>query len=201
MNFFSSQKCKKFFTYKSTSLDVKGISAMLGEEGSKFNIGVGEIEISPEYVRVSEKLMQLDILQYSICENINKLEKGNPNRQTLIEEHIQICQEMMLIAIKPEKYDNPSYQAADDIGKSNHKKGMPQSVGVEKKIYKIMIDTFTLNELKEACFLLAIDYEDLPGETKSGKVLEIIGFLKRRNQLDILKEKIINLRPNISFDD
>ena len=66
-----------------------------------------------------------------------------------------------------------------------------------KDLSTVLSDNFDLKELKEICFALGIDYDNLSGENKSIKIIEIIGYLKRRSELDKLILLIQKLRPNI----
>ncbi len=69
-----------------------------------------------------------------------------------------------------------------------------------KDLSNALNDNFDLKELKEICFTLGIDYDNLSGENKSIKVIEIIGYLKRRSELDKLILLIRQLRPNIKLE-
>jgi hypothetical protein len=42
---------------------------------------------------------------------------------------------------------------------------------------------FTDNDLKNLCFDLGMDYEDLPGETKNGKVRELVAHCERIDRI------------------
>jgi hypothetical protein len=61
--------------------------------------------------------------------------------------------------------------------------------------------TFSKDELRILAHDLDIDYDDLGGETKTNKVLELIAFMQRRNQLPTLVKRLRELRPDISWDD
>ncbi len=66
-----------------------------------------------------------------------------------------------------------------------------------KKLNGIIDNHFNLEELKELCFNLNIDYDNLSGETKKIKISELIKYLNRRSNLKKLIELIQTTRPNI----
>jgi hypothetical protein len=60
---------------------------------------------------------------------------------------------------------------------------------------------FDENELRDLCFDLGVDYQDLPGEGKGAKVRELIAHLERRGRLPKLVEMGRELRPDVSWED
>jgi Effector-associated domain 7 len=54
-------------------------------------------------------------------------------------------------------------------------------------------------ELRELCFELRVDYENLGGEGKKGKARELIADLDRHHRLHELVELGERLRPDISW--
>jgi hypothetical protein len=48
---------------------------------------------------------------------------------------------------------------------------------------QILKETFSPDELQTLCFTLGIPYEDLPGDTHTGKAEEIVAYMQRRQQL------------------
>ncbi len=59
---------------------------------------------------------------------------------------------------------------------------------------------FDYNELRDLCFDLGIDHENLPGESKSAKARELVAYCQRRNRLDELEATCRRLRPH-AFED
>ena len=55
---------------------------------------------------------------------------------------------------------------------------------------------FNIDELHELCELLSMDYEDLAGSSKTRKVLELVRYHDRRNELDKLIDQVKRLRPH-----
>ena len=65
----------------------------------------------------------------------------------------------------------------------------------------ILKNDFNLNELRQLCFRLGIDYEDLVGTTKSDKCQSLIEYMKRRRLLSDLISAGRQLRPNTEWPD
>ncbi|MBE2222031.1 MAG: HAMP domain-containing histidine kinase [Anaerolineae bacterium] len=64
---------------------------------------------------------------------------------------------------------------------------------------QLIIRYFNIEELKTLLFDIAVDYEELRGESKSDKVRELITFLQRRDRLDELLAKLAVERPGIQW--
>lgn len=58
-----------------------------------------------------------------------------------------------------------------------------------------LLSTFDIDELKDVCFRLDIDYDDLGGETKSAKARELIEFTLRHGRFAELVDLCRQLRP------
>jgi hypothetical protein len=63
----------------------------------------------------------------------------------------------------------------------------------------MLVERFSLEELRTLCFDLSIDYDALGGEGKEARARELIAHLQRRNQLDRLTSYIRQHRPDIQF--
>lgn len=59
---------------------------------------------------------------------------------------------------------------------------------------------FNISEIQSICFSLGVDYEDLGGSTKSGKIRELIGYLQRRGTLQNLTVEMKQRRPQVDWD-
>jgi len=64
-----------------------------------------------------------------------------------------------------------------------------------------MVKAFDEDEIKTLCFDLNIDFDDIKGDNKSGKVRELILFVSRRNRLSELIALCKTQRPNESWLD
>lgn len=60
--------------------------------------------------------------------------------------------------------------------------------------------TFNISELHDLCLRLDIDYEDLSGENRRDKVVELVNYCKRRRKLNELVTLCGKLRPNESWE-
>jgi hypothetical protein len=95
--------CSKFYTYRTNKIDIKGISTKLKKQGVDVaDVGIAEISIDPKYVVASEKLQELDLLQYSLCAQIRGLPKKDSLRKATQLSYINALQDMMRVAQKPD---------------------------------------------------------------------------------------------------
>ena len=68
-----------------------------------------------------------------------------------------------------------------------------------KAIVQLLRNHFDESELRDLCFDLQINYEDLPGQSRRDKTRELVTFCQRRRQLPELVEACRQLRPNVSW--
>lgn len=57
---------------------------------------------------------------------------------------------------------------------------------------------FNNDEIVEICLQMDIDYENLSGAGKEGRIIALIGYCERRARLDELEKICRNLRPNVA---
>lgn len=55
---------------------------------------------------------------------------------------------------------------------------------------------FSLHEVRALCFEMGVDYDDLAGGQKSGKIIELILHCRRRDRHEELIERVVQARPN-----
>jgi hypothetical protein len=60
----------------------------------------------------------------------------------------------------------------------------------------ILVTYFSDSELRDVCFNLGIDYENLGGDAKPGKARELVAYCQRRNRLAELEATCRRLRPH-----
>lgn len=60
-----------------------------------------------------------------------------------------------------------------------------------------IMENFNEDELWELCLHLGISYDDLPAESKVGKIRELFLFMERRDRLDELVRFCLLTRPNV----
>ena len=61
-----------------------------------------------------------------------------------------------------------------------------RSLPSRTELHKILITYFNESELRDLCFRLDIDYEELPGSTKSDKARELITYAERNGRYEEL---------------
>ena len=57
---------------------------------------------------------------------------------------------------------------------------------------------FNESELRDLCFDLGLDYDDLPGAGKKDKARELVGYYHRRGRIGHLVQACLHRRPGIS---
>ncbi len=62
-----------------------------------------------------------------------------------------------------------------------------------------LVELFGEDDLRDLCFELEIDFENLPGSTKSAKARELFIFCTRRGQLEALRATCARLRPHLAW--
>jgi len=77
-------------------------------------------------------------------------------------------------------------------------------MGNEQKRHRIqlrdnIVRVFNDEEIKDICFELDVDYENLKGEGKSGKVRELLALIYRTDRLKDLVEVLADKRSNITW--
>jgi hypothetical protein len=72
-------------------------------------------------------------------------------------------------------------------------------LSLQAKLLKILKERFSEDELRNLCFLFGIDYEDLRGNGKAAKALELFQFLERRERIAELIEVGKIERPDIDW--
>nr|HMT21651.1 hypothetical protein [Promineifilum sp.] len=65
------------------------------------------------------------------------------------------------------------------------------------QLRRALDDGYNDSELRDLCFELGIDYEDLPGDGQGAKARELVLFAKRHSQLAQLVEHVMRNRPHL----
>ncbi len=66
----------------------------------------------------------------------------------------------------------------------------PAADGSPTQLREVLVQRFSLEDLKTLCFDLDVDYDSLPGEGKAGKARELVAHMQRHNRLPDLIAKI-----------
>jgi hypothetical protein len=69
-----------------------------------------------------------------------------------------------------------------------------------RKLLRAINDSFGENDLRDLCFDLQLDFENLPGPTKKDKARELIIHFDRRKRINVLVATFRELRPSIDLD-
>ncbi len=60
----------------------------------------------------------------------------------------------------------------------------------ERQLQESLLKAYNLDELMQLCFDLDVDYENLPGQTKSAKTRELVQYMGRNGRLDVLEAQL-----------
>ncbi len=72
------------------------------------------------------------------------------------------------------------------------------SLNDPRRLYDALTQYFSKGELADLAWDMNIDYEEIPGDTKSAKARELIAYSQRRGRLDELSQQVHKRRPFIS---
>lgn len=67
------------------------------------------------------------------------------------------------------------------------------------ELNELMINSFSLEELKDICYSLGISYDELPHATRREISRELIDYVKRRQMLSKLLSFLVRLRPDVDW--
>jgi len=76
---------------------------------------------------------------------------------------------------------------------------MPPPADWHVMLREQLMASFNVDELEEVCFDLRCDYEVLPGEDKSRKVIELIKFVARNGCVTELIDRCSQERPGVNW--
>jgi len=194
--FFSKPTCRKFFTYATKTIDFSGLSAGLSSsELADFDLKLGQFKLSPEFVKVSEKLMQMDMQQYDICQTISNIRDKN-ERDRKFSKLAEIKIEMMRMAAHPEAYEHrePTILNSGQYWlKADNKKGVFVQ-GLDGEIIKVFadfaeIESFILSDEKSSPLgiLMKEFFEKRKGE-KWPATLLVVQLLENNRIPEALEE-------------
>ncbi len=69
-----------------------------------------------------------------------------------------------------------------------------------RKLLRAINDSFSIDDLRDLCFELQLDFENLPGSAKKDKARELIIHFDRRKRINVLVATFCELRPNVDFE-
>lgn len=65
----------------------------------------------------------------------------------------------------------------------------------QQHLFQVLADSFNNGELRDLCFELGIEYDDLMGETRRDKARELVAFARRRDRLIEFERAVLRARP------
>ena len=68
-----------------------------------------------------------------------------------------------------------------------------------QKLFQVLATRFDKQELKNLCFNLGVDFDNLSGESKGDKARELLAYLIRHNEIDELLVVGTRLRQDINW--
>ncbi|MDX1616641.1 MAG: hypothetical protein R3300_20200 [Candidatus Promineifilaceae bacterium] len=75
----------------------------------------------------------------------------------------------------------------------------PQERPDQVKLRNLLRDSFSEDDLRDLCFDLGLDYDNLPGDGKAAKAREIVIYFGRRQRLPDLAEHLGRTRPDLDL--
>ena len=69
-----------------------------------------------------------------------------------------------------------------------------------RKLLRAINDSFSEDDLRDLCFELRLDFENLPGTVKKDKARELIIHFDRRKRINVLVAAFVELRPHIDIN-
>jgi hypothetical protein len=74
------------------------------------------------------------------------------------------------------------------------------SADLVRRFRELLSQHFNLNELSELCADFQIDFDDIAGNTKNIKALELVKYMQRRGKLEALIKRVIELRADVDWE-
>ncbi len=153
MGFFSPKPaCRKFFTYAEKTLDFTALSAGLSSLAlADVDINLGQLKLSPEFVKVSEKLMLLDLQQYDLCQTIANI-RDKSERDRMFSKLAEIKMEMVRMAAHPEAYEHRELNPTQSESQLKRAEGTTDTIlassvsNAGKQIMKLLDNPATIGE-------------------------------------------------------
>ena len=95
-----------------------------------------------------------------------------------------------------------SFEPNQSMTEVNNKKETKYPLFIDlPKLLQLANNTYNLEELKAFCFEIGIDFENLSGEAKREKMIELVSTLKRTGQILSLIIAISRKNKHISWED
>ncbi|MFN2178328.1 MAG: tetratricopeptide repeat protein [Candidatus Promineifilaceae bacterium] len=66
-------------------------------------------------------------------------------------------------------------------------------------IFQKLVELFNLEELRELCFILGVEFDLLAGSSTAAKARQLVEYMRRRDSLEQLKKAMKELRPELEW--
>jgi len=148
--FFRKPTCRKFFTYATKTLDISGLSAGSAELAD-IGLKLGSFKSVPDFLKVSQRLYELDLQQYDLCQTISNI-SDRAERDRQFSQLADIKMEMMRMAANPEAYENSAPNSEAFPSQRNPTDGAKktitehQGVNTGKNIMQLLDNPATIGE-------------------------------------------------------
>ena len=93
--------------------------------------------------------------------------------------------------------------ALDDASRDEVAHGGNEMVEPARLFLLLSGERLSLNDLKDVCLLINVDWDTLPGDAKGDKARALIQHMQRRGTLGELRDALLTLRPDLTslFDE
>ncbi|MFN2164308.1 MAG: hypothetical protein ACK2UN_19740, partial [Candidatus Promineifilaceae bacterium] len=84
-------------------------------------------------------------------------------------------------------------------GSSHIANGRGASAEDMQFIFQKLVELFNLEELRELCFILGVEFDLLAGSSTAAKARQLVEYMRRRDSLEQLKKAMKELRPELEW--
>jgi len=147
---------------------------------------------------MADRITKLEAEDAKKWEKINLLERQLVKRESLIRELFTGA--VAIIKQLREAGIIPVWEVPRSVREWAESGGTNLSSGVDTRISDLvrMIDQhFNTEELRTLALELNVDYDNLEGATKAGRVASLVTFFERRGKVDDLIEYCLSKRPGV----
>lgn len=99
-------------------------------------------------------------------------------------------------AISPD--DDPFAPPAEIDGDNPFRDMIIDEIEREQSLYQLLGASFSVEDLRELCFEMHIDYDSLPGEGRKAKSRELVIYCRRNGRLEELTRRFRTKRPHLA---
>ncbi|CAC9973651.1 hypothetical protein [Flavobacterium panici] len=209
----SSSKCDNFFSYESRSLDIKGLTKKIESKEKISNLNVGSITLKKDFVEVSERLKELDILQYSLCSQLKSFNGTTEEKNALIAKNSETIREMLKIAQQssdlPESQQNRLLVGYKQELSSNHQVliELLKNTEIILKYASLIADTTCLRNKRIKILSTLFPYQNIetnvkisPRDLAKNAFSEIVSKELLKDSLEIQKFTLVANSISMTID-